>query len=171
MALLTIADINERNRQFWRVESDLLNRRMADEFLYEVARTDMSSETLRQVPIKSQKSLEQALADAEKVRRIYQSVLARKGGKAFKGDALQLVIEAVVLKNPTMTIRQLFFKLKDEIGQGTVTSIDEESDVRADEPRMIHFEEDNGKRMLAPLSGLKDRLFRAKKKIKSLPPR
>ncbi len=171
MALLTIADINERNHQFWQVESDLLIRRMADELLYEVARTDMSSETLRQVPIKLRKSLGQALADAEKIRRIYQIAFARKGGRAVKSDALQWVIEEIVLKNPTITIRQLFFKLKGEIGQGTVTSIDEESDIRADEPRMIHFEEDNGKRMIAPLSGLKDRLFRAKKKIKSLSPR
>jgi hypothetical protein len=171
MALLTIADINERNRQFWQVESDLLIKRIADGFLYEVARTDVCSEILRQVPIKSRKSIGQALADAEKMRHFYQSAFARKGGKAFKGDALQSVIEEIVLKNPTLTIRQLCFRLKDQIGQGTVTSIDKESDVRADEPRMIHFEEDNGKRMLASLSGLKDRLFRAKKKIKSLPPR
>jgi hypothetical protein len=64
----------------------------------------------------------------------------------------------------------LFLALKDEPGSGTVASIDNESDVLADAPRMIHFAEDNGKLMTAPLSGLKDRLFRAKKKINSRQP-
>jgi hypothetical protein len=170
MAHLSIADLNEQNHRFWQAESDLFNRRMSDELLFEVATTDMRSETLRRVPINSQKTMEQALADAEKTRHGFQSALARKGGKAPKPNALQNLIEEIVLKEPTITERQLYFALKAELGSGTITSIDKESDVLADEPRMIHFVEDNGKPMTAPLSVLKDRLFRAKKKINSRQP-
>jgi len=169
-APLTIADLNEKNQRFWQVETDVFNRRMSDELLFEVATMDMRSETLRQVPIKSQKTTEQALADAEKPRHSFQIELSRKGGKASKSDALQSLIEEIVLKEPTITERQLFFALKRELGSGTVTSIDTESDVLADEPHMIHFVEDNGKPITAPLSGLKDRLFRTKKKINSRQP-
>ncbi len=167
---LTIADLNQQNHRFWRVQSNLFNRQMSDDLLFDLAETDMHSEILRQVPIKSQKTLEQALVDAERTRHSFQVALSRKGGKVSKSDALQTLTEEIVRRKPSITERQLLFTLANGPDSSTVSSIDEESDVRADEPRMIHFQEDNGKRRTAPLCGLKDRLFRAKKKINSRQP-
>jgi hypothetical protein len=166
-APLTLKTINDWNRRFWKAESKLRHKRMSDEAIYDNAQTDMRSETLREVPIKSQKTFEQALADAERVRNNLQSALSRKGGKAAKGDALNRLITKIVRRKLKMNNRQLLFALKKESGQGTIVSIDGESDVLTGDVRQIHFEDDKGTPKTASVAGLKDRLFRAKKKIRA----
>ena len=93
-----------------------------------------------------------------------QSAFSRKGGRAHKCDALQDLIREIVLGQPHITAGQLLRVLRGSPGAGVVVSIDEESDVLAGEARMIHFVDDNGTSKTASISGLKDRLSRAKKK-------
>jgi hypothetical protein len=166
-ALLTTKDLNEQNRRFWQTQSDLLEKRMSDELLFNVATMDMRSETLRQVPIYSQKTLEQALADAEKTKNTFQSDFSRKGGKAPKCDALQSLIRRIVHRKPNINNQQLLYRLKKEIGEGTVVSIEGKSEVLADGIRKIHFQDRDGTPKTASLSGLKDRLSRVKKNIRA----
>jgi len=165
--LLTTEGLNEQNRRFWQTQSDLLDKRMSDELLFNVATMDMRSETLRQVPIYSQKTLEQALADAERLRNAFQSDFSRKGGSAPRCDALQSLIEAIVVENPKITQGQLMRELRRDRAVGIVTSIDEKSDALADGAKEIHFVDEDGTPKAASVSGLKDRLSRAKRKIAS----
>ena len=87
--------INNRNREFWLEQSRLAAERLSDETLRNVATADMSSEVIRGIPLKQQKSIEKALEDAERSRRIFQSSFSRKGGKTSMRDALQALIEQI----------------------------------------------------------------------------
>lgn len=166
-APLNQQELNRLNREFWLKENELREKQMSDEPLREVAERDMRSENVRGVPIKSQKPLEQALADAAEAKNIFQREFSRKGGCAPRCDALQSLIQEIVVENPRITQGQLLRELKCARWAGTIPSVDEESEVKADEPRMIHFVDDNGTPKTAPVSGLKDRLYRAKRKIAS----
>jgi len=161
----TIEQINKRNKEFWLEQSKLALEKLYDETLRNVATADMSSEVIRGIPLKQRKSIEKALEDAERIRAVVQSSFSRKGGKASKCDALQTLIEQIVRVKPKINARQLAIALKSDQGVGTVTSIDNDTDVRAGEPRMIHFVGDDENPRSALLSGLKDRLYRTKKKI------
>jgi hypothetical protein len=66
---------------------------------------------------------------AEKTNEIALKGLARKGGYAPKGDALQELILEIVRKDPSISEKQLIVMLEGEAGAGVVTSIDEPSDV------------------------------------------
>jgi hypothetical protein len=164
--LLSPQQVNERNRMFWDVQSKLRAERISSEAILEIAINDVRSETSK-VSIRLQKPFDQALADAEKTMNIVQSAFSRKGGKAPKRDALQILIQDIVIQKPKITAGQLLYTLKSIRGAGTVTSIEEESDVRGGEPRMIHYVDDSRTPKTASLSGLKDRLSRAKRKIVS----
>lgn len=166
-APLTLQDVNEQNHRFWSVRNEIRDRRMSDESLLDIAMEDIRSEMLRGGPVGSQKSFDQALADAEMTMKTLQSGFARKGGSTPRSDALQNLIEEIRGENPKITQGQLLIALSGPRGEGTVTSIDKESEVKAGEPRMIHFVEENERPKRALLSGLKDRLYRAKKKIAS----
>lgn|ERR1700732_84407 len=166
-ASLTLREINEQNHRFWSVRSEICERRASDESLCDIALESIHSEIVRGIPVRSQKSFDQALADAEMAMKTLQSGFARKGGRPTGCDALQDVIEEIVEENPKIRLRQLRGELDGDHGAGTITSIDEEADVKADEPRMIHFVDDDGTPRTAPLSGLKDRLYRAKIKLAS----
>jgi hypothetical protein len=61
----TIADINARNRAFWNRESAEAERRMADPCVLHRAIADIEAEARRLIPVKSQRSFELALQDAE----------------------------------------------------------------------------------------------------------
>jgi hypothetical protein len=158
-------DLNDQNRRFWVKQSQLRNERIANEAILEITTNDMRSETSRSVPIKAQKSLEQALADAENSKKCFQSQFSRKGGKARKGDALRDLIDEIVLHEPEIRAHQLLRALKGERGLGRV-SIDGGSDYLSNDRRDIHFNDYKGTPKAAPVSGLKDRLSRAKAKNK-----
>lgn len=164
---LTLMQLNNWHKRFWRAQSKLADNRISDETIFTLATVDMYSETVRGVPLRQKKSIEQALEDAHHAQRFVRSEFSRRGGKTPGCDVLQSMIEKIVTGNPRMSERQLFHELTRQQVNGTVTSIDREADVRAGEPRMIHFVSNDATLKRAPLSGLKDRLYRAKKKIKS----
>jgi hypothetical protein len=163
---LTPRQINQLNRRFWRTRSKLMNEQITDPALYEIAMKNLNSEQLRAVPVKSQNTLEQALADAAESKTTIQRFFSWKGGKQAKPDALQRVIEKIVKKKPSTTGHELLRELPDAEWAGTVTKIDKKGEVLA-RVVMIHFVEENETPKVAPVSGLKDRLSRAKKKILS----
>jgi len=140
---------------------------MSDDAIFNLAMKDMRSEIARAVPVRSQKSFEQALEDAEGARSIVQSAFSRRGGKMPKSDALQDLIREVAFWDPGITVRQLLRELMRRQGEGVVVSIEGKCQTLAGEGRRIHFEDHNGTSKTAPVSGLKDRLSRAKKKITS----
>jgi hypothetical protein len=143
-----------------------MNEQIVDEALYEIAMRNLNSEYLRAVPVKSQNTLEDALAHAAESKTTVQRSFSRKGGKQAKPDALQRVIEKIVKEKPNTTGHELLRGLPDGEWAGTVTKIDKKNEVLAG-VAMIHFVEENGMPKVAPISGLKDRLSRAKKKIHS----
>jgi hypothetical protein len=165
--LRTLREINERNRQFWSDQSVLMEQRMADEDIVSVAMNDIHSECARQVPVYNQKSFEEALkiaADA-KVRfqkhtaKSFQTAFSKKGGAAPKLDALQKLILEIARRNPHITQTELLDELENRERGSVVIDIDRQLGI-------IDFKnksDRDGK--LARISGLKDRLSRAKKKI------
>jgi hypothetical protein len=160
--------INQRNRQFWLEQSALLDRRMQDEGLYKIAMDTLSREESRMIPVKNRESLEEALAHAEYLKTIFQSTFSGKGGKAAKTDALQRLIIEIVRTQPDINTHRLLRKIwkMAEDGHEVVRDVVQNSDLLPDQAEMIHFR-DNERDKTSPVSGLKDRLCRAKKKILS----
>jgi hypothetical protein len=158
-----LARINRRNQEFWLEQSELLTRRMSDETLYKIAMHDISEDA---VPVKWMKSLERVFAHAEVSRAIFQAAFSRKGGKVSKADALQCVIEELVNGQPKIAARQLICTLRKMAKEHPViVKVDQQASLLASKTAKVYFE-DNGEQT-APVSGLKDRLYRAKKKILS----
>ena len=156
------AEINDRNKQFWTSETAKAERRMADPGILHLAVRDLESYAKLFLPIYHQKSFEQALEDASINNAIISSALHRRfshrGGLATKTDALQQIILKIVEKKPSITQPELVEQLRAHQHDGVIDDIDD-----AD----ISFRAHTGKLKTAPLFGLKDRLSRAKKAIRS----
>jgi hypothetical protein len=151
--------LNERNAEFWREQSEVRERRLADPTLAELAKRTVCSETAKGLPIRWQTSFDEALAAAETTKATVLSELARKARKARKADALQQLIRDIVEQHPRIAEPQLLHMLAGEHGAGIVMSIDgPEKTIRE-----IHFTDDNERKREIPVSGLKDRLYRARK--------
>ena len=154
-AITTLAELNRRNREFWGAQQLLLERRMVDTAIREIAFEIMRDEIKRAVPIKSQKSIYAALEYAENTKQRFFSDRGRQGGLAKKTDALQELIEEFVECNPALTARQLEDKLRGHEDIDPIQDIAE---------GVIYFTNHDGSTKTATLSGLKDRLSRAKRK-------
>jgi hypothetical protein len=169
-----LRNINRQNRLFWRKQSKLTEQRMADDEVFHVAMNNLESEASRKVPVYFQTTLEQALANAEAkfpekhAARKFQIAFSKKGGAAAKTDALQNLIREIARENPDIHERQLRYKLKKD-STGVVSRVDGENDVLTGDTPKIHFTDDRGRAKTAPLSGLKDRLSRAKARNKFAP--
>ena len=138
-----------------------MGERIADTVVLASALNDLSAQELLRKTIGFQKSLEVALADADE--RVYgeerrfkkfRTAMAKKGGAAAKADPLHMDILRIVRGSPNITEPELRNQLKMMFGR----DFDNEN-------KAIDFSA-KGKEKSAPLSGLKDRLFRAKKQIR-----
>jgi hypothetical protein len=161
---------NQRNREFWSHQKTLMDRRMADRALLETAIETINSETARRVAIRSQKIFEDALQDAERAKQRFSRQQAQLGGFAPKTNGLEKIIADVVRQNPKISVVQLLMELRMQQGDGIIDEIDETH---------IYFRQNGtaerpeggdavGKRVIsasAPISGLKHRLTRARKKV------
>lgn len=154
----TLAEINQANAEFWREQQELLTTRMGDEPTRESAFKALEAEQLRGVPLKSRMTLELALQEAELTGQNFLSAQGRKGGAASKTDALQRLIEETVKRQPNISVEELKTKLHALQG---ISAIEDIAD------GVIGFADRRGHSKEAPWSGLKDRLSRAKKKIRS----
>ena len=148
-------EINQRNAAYWERQRSIFAKRMADDAVRETAFAALRAEELRQVALCSRLSLEQALEDAERVGRQFLIQHARKGGAAEKTDSLQFVIQEIVTRHPRISASHLVDVLRARQGIEPIEDIEEDA---------IWFTTINGASKSASLSGLKDRLSRAKKK-------
>jgi len=178
--MITPAELNEIYAKFWEVESKKAEQRMNDPVVRDIALERVQSDLKRYIPGKYQITLEAALEEAEKFKRHF----SRRGGRADKTDALQDFITAVLRVEPNITVTQLLDKLKLAARPGGPIEEVTEKDISFVEPRdkeraLQKREEDatrkgrGGRAPLesvsrsAPISGLKDRLSRVRKKLKS----
>ena len=100
-----------------------------------------------------------ALKTAENLKQHFQSGLARQGGLARKADSLTLLIEEIVLNNRKLSLSDLPRELKQ---LAEIRGVDLEFDHDA-----LSFMNHDGRLKYIKISGLKDRLSRARKKSQS----
>jgi hypothetical protein len=156
----SLAAINEANRRFWEQQRERFNERMNDDAIRETAFAAWQAQQVRAVPPVNQFSLEDALKDAEKSKKRFISELACKGGTARKADALQVLIEETVTRQPDISTNRLLERLE---ACGAVRHV-----VESIEDGTIIFATGSNKRAKeAKVSGLKHRLTRAKKTVRS----
>jgi hypothetical protein len=129
---------------------------------------DLSSESERMVAFGSRKSYEQGLADADYSRGVFWEDFSRRGGKVAKTDALQSWIMEAVRAERGISTHELLLKIKKlaNLGHSIFARVGRESGFSESDSDHIYFD-NNGKPKTAPVSGLKDRLSRAKKEILS----
>jgi hypothetical protein len=164
--LCTPQQINERNREFWSKQSALMEQRLGDPDILTAALRDIEYEALR-LPVHYQKSFEEALEIAEHAQvrfqrqaaKTFQITFSKKGGAAPKPDALQNLILEIARRNPHITQTELLAELQNRTPGSVVIDIDYNFG-------SIEFNNKNVQRSkFAAISGLKDRLSRAKKKL------
>ena len=174
--MVTPTEINEINAKFWEVESKKAELRMNDPLVRDIALARVESDFKRYIPARYQISLELALVEAEQSKRHF----SRRGGRADKTDALQDFIIAILRKEPKITVTQLLVKLRLATQPGgpieEVTDKDISYIEQKDKERALKDATRRGRggrtpvesvSRSAPISGLKDRLSRARKKLKS----
>ena len=84
----------------------------------------------------------------------------RENAKKSRADGLQILIEKIVSARPDVKPSNLVNELRTHIGGNVVESIDEAEGT-------IEWRDENNPAGTAPISGLKDRLSRARKKLAS----
>lgn len=152
-----LVQMNRTSAEFWEEQRVLRDRRISDPVILATAVADIDSELKRGVQIRAQKTFETALAHAEATKQRFSSQRGRAAGKAKKGDSLQALIEEIVRKKPAITEAELRQKLKHQEEIDPIQEIDKDS---------IFITSANGMTKEIPLSGLKHRLSRAKKKLR-----
>ena len=150
--------MNQHHSEFWAVEMRKLERRVADAQLVALATEDMASETVRGIPMYYRKTMERAYEDAERRRAAIRREDGSQGGRPPSGDALQHLIEEIVAGRPTISALALLARLGDLQHQGVIEDIDD---------GRVWFVDARGAGSSASISGLKDRLTRARKSVNS----
>src|SRR5690348_14528528 len=151
--------MNQQNREFWAREIPQLPARMSDAALREIALKFMQAEQLY-LPAYYQTELSEWVTKAEMARRIILSHQATKGGSVKKADKLQQAIEQIVRRRPAITVQELTRMLTRERFPDLIQDVEDER---------IYFprNDPNAPLKSASISGLKDRLWRAKRALKS----
>jgi hypothetical protein len=121
-----------------------------------IKRMNAENQTL---PLYSRRPLDFLLEEADLEVKQEMTVRGQQGGWTPKADPLTLLIRDIVKRNPGIREHQLLYKLKAEVGNGTICSIDIYSHVE--------FHREDGQKVQLPISTIKDRLYRARKEIKS----
>ncbi len=90
-----------------------------------------------------------------------QSARQRKIAKRARPDALQSMIVDILQQNPNANKEKILSELENKARDGIIESINRDDEI-------IEWVDKNGKIKDAPFSGLKARIYRAKKKLKML---
>jgi hypothetical protein len=167
--MLSIQQINERNRSFWEEQNKLRNGRVTDPVLVAMLVAELQSPAYR-LPTR-RGSVEEILARADQTKHLVLRLLepsirqdalrerARRAGSSKRPDALQLHIVELVQANPKITAAQVLEKLQAIPRPGPVDDVDETH---------IHYRHGRADHLKsAPISGLKHRVSRAKKFLQS----
>ena len=167
---ITLKQINQQNLAFWETNTALMYKRLENDVIREIGLQTISSTREVNLPIKLRMTLEVAMEIAdnnfEKVKaKVKEDIkvevkkdFALIGGRAMKEDPLQKYILKLLETRPDITSAQLLKELKNKVGGDLIYSIEHNS---------ISFWSHPDKFKDAKISGLKDRLSRAKKKINS----
>jgi hypothetical protein len=156
------SEINAINQEFWRKRAENRERQLRDDHLAKEAFDDLQEQTRLQGPLGLQKSYEVLLDRAEERRG--RALLwvrqenGRQGGKARKPDPLQAVIQKIVEGKPTIDCPTLLKLLQNKRGLGVIEDVDGDD---------IWIIDAKGRSKSIKITSLKDRLHRAKNKIKS----
>lgn len=154
------AEINRQNAEFWAKQQARTEELMANPELADAAYKEIQDEQLRKVPVYWQRPLERVLEKLVALGAKLQSAQARKSRRLRGPDPLTEHIEAIVRRRPNITEEGLFDALEAEAGiSELIVEIDGKS---------IIYENRHGHLKKASISGLKDRLSRAKQKNKKL---
>jgi hypothetical protein len=156
--IMTLKEVNRLNAEFWADQNARLKERMADRAVLDTAIEEIAAEVRKGIAPFSQSSIYEALANAERVGRRFRNQFAQKGGRAGKTDRLQTLIEQIVQGQPNISARELEAKLGNRQDDDPIQEIDR---------GVIFFTDAHGRTKEGRLSGLKDRLSRAKKKVGS----
>jgi hypothetical protein len=152
--------INEQNRAFYHTQSEKLLSQL-NATTIQIAKQQRQSEASRGIPINFW-SFDRAIDDASRALTVVKIEQAKKAGKNKKTDSLQKLILDIVRAYPQVTVSQLRARLESNKGKGIV----DDMDCLGDSNPLISFEGLRGRVKDAPLSGLKDRLTRARKIIR-----
>jgi len=152
----TLQDLNQWNQEVWLERSQLTALHLSNLGIARVAFRDMLS--MQHLPLMFRKTYEQSVEFAAYARDCFRTDFAQKAGRASKADALQELILECVFKNPKLTEKELLGILHENKLGSIIGDIDEQ---------FVYFRS-KGKDKQASISGLKDRLARAKKNIVNL---
>jgi hypothetical protein len=163
------ASVDERRRlgEVQAIVNAIVTEEIDDVALREAAFARLRSERMRGVTVKEQITLDGALAaeeqtalkSADHIEARVVSRRARRAGSVAKVDGLQGFINSIVEKRPKITVPELLDKIRAEVGSGgPIVDLDKTS---------IWFVGAHDQSRSATISGLKDRLSRAKRKMKS----
>jgi DNA-binding HxlR family transcriptional regulator len=135
-------------------------REQLNETTLEIALGQRQSEADRGIPIMNW-SFESAINDAVGVSALVKAEQARRAGRSKKTDTLQELILDIVRANQKITVAELLTRLRELDHKGIIEGVD-----TPEKPNpQIYFIDRNGHGDQAPISGLKDRLTRARKVI------
>jgi len=145
------AEINKQNRAFW----TKLQKAMDDQVLIEHAIGQVDDARTRGVPEEKRQSIEAAVQSAS---ALVSAMACRAAKSPRPHDPLQALIIEIVTADQAVSAVKLLRELRRQSGGGVINFVDDDS---------IQFWGNKGEMMAAPISGLKDRLTRALKKIRS----
>ena len=147
------AEINKRHEMFYAERHANTLRRIQDPVLYRAACDEMISESKIR-PLYERAPLEFHLERAEQRRRFFMGSNGKKGGK--RKDALQVLIERHVVKNPAVDQTGLLHFIRRQAGNGTIQDVSDDTIIFVNSAYQLRD---------AKVSGLKDRLSRAKRDL------
>ena len=136
---------------FWRKQSALLQQRLSDPALRQVAFDEMKRQSIR-MPVYYQKPLEMLLEEAHEARAVFMSFNGRKGGK--RKGTLQKLIVRIVEEEPKIDRNRLLHRLKAEKMFGAIVDVTD---------GVVSVEGAAGDITDVKVAALKHRLSRAKK--------
>jgi hypothetical protein len=156
----TFTEIGAIHQKFWRARAKKTELQLEDGHLANEAFIEAMEQ--RTLPLHNQKSFDSLLdrAEARRERALIwlRQENGRRGGKSRKSDRLQGLVEEIVAKYPKIDCPTLLRLLSNKQGAGVIEDVDEEE---------IAFIDAKGQLKSAEITGLKDRLYRAKKKVES----
>jgi hypothetical protein len=162
MATTLLALEHETPAKFWERQDEDLARRMSEPEIASETFNLLLREDWERKPIHKQTSIyelaELAEDRIEQKRLSIMRAAARRGGSARKSDPLTLEIEEIVAVRPAINLEQLLVVLEARKSQGVIHDVTETT---------IVFANSDGKITTAAVSGLKHRLDRVRKRLKS----
>lgn len=159
--MTTFKEINQQNSAYWEKRNRHLEKIMLNEAVLKITLKNSMSPGEVNLPLRDQSPFEVHLESAYQIYLECSSYFSKLGGRAMKEDPLQKYILELVQTRPRITSTQLLKVLVNEVRCGLIEEVDK------DDEGLIYFKNGKGKRNDAEISGLKDRLSRAKKKINS----